>query len=169
LFLANAPIIPAGAEGESAAFMLGGMFHEQVVVDLVLVDGVEAEDTLRFERAMHAGDAGLQPLEPGAVVDGVQEAGNQVHRLAQPELAHILQRKARFGAANGRSVQHGLVDVEPGAVIAVIDEMTNMRPSSTGQIEMPGATVTEKLLQPMNAVALRLIVDIGAHQVVITG
>lgn len=34
---------------------------------------------------------------------------------------------------------------------------------------MPGATVTEKLLQPMNAVALRLIVDIGTHQVVITG
>src|SRR5690606_41925092 len=26
--LADAAIIPAGAEGESAAFMLGGMFHE---------------------------------------------------------------------------------------------------------------------------------------------
>ena len=38
-----------------------------------------------------------------------------------------------------------------------------------GIIEVADAGVAEQLLQPVDAVALRLIVDIGAHQVVITG
>lgn len=75
----------------------------------------------------------------------------------------------RFGAADGGPVQHGLVDVEPAALVAEIDEVSDVRPGPAGQIEVPDTAVAEDLLQPMNAVALRLVVDIGAHQIVITG
>src|SRR5690606_9178446 len=66
-------------------------------------------------------------------------------------------------------VQHGLVDVEPAALVAEVDEMTDVRPRPAGQVEVPDTAVAKDLLQPMNTTALRLVVDIGAHQVVITG
>ena len=42
-----------------------------------------------------------------------------------------------------------------------------MRPGPTGEIQMAFAGVAKQLLQPVNTAALRLIVDIGTHQVVI--
>ena len=44
-----------------------------------------------------------------------------------------------------------------------------MRPSPADEIQMPDPSVTEYLLQPLNRVALRLIVDIRAHQIVMIG
>src|SRR5690606_25509676 len=113
------------------------------VVDLLLVDGVEAKDAIGLQRAMHAGDTGFQPFDIAAVVDGVQEAGNQIHRLAQAELAHVLQGKAGFGAAYCRQIQHRLIDIEPAALVATIDKVSDVRPGPAGKIQMTYAAVPE--------------------------
>src|SRR5690606_40386960 len=64
-----------------------------------------------------------RPLDAGAVVDGIQEAGNQIDWLIQGETTHVLPEEMRFRAADGRSVQHGLIDVEPAALESRVDEM----------------------------------------------
>ncbi|MNJ60844.1 hypothetical protein D3C77_566040 [compost metagenome] len=117
---------------------------------------------------MHAGDTGLEALDGAAVVDGIQEAGDQVDWLLHAEPTHVLQREPGFRATNGRPVQHGLVDVQTAAPVAGIDKMAHVRPGSAGQIQMPRPAVAEQLLQPMNTVALRPVVDIGAHEIVVT-
>jgi len=43
-----------------------------------------------------------------------------------------------------------------------------MRPGTTGEIQVPPAAVAEQLLQAMDAVALRAVIDIGTHEVVVT-
>lgn len=166
--LAMPDVAPGGAEAEQAIRVPGAVRDERVVVDPVLVDGVEAEEPARGQGAMHAGDAGLQSLDPGAVVDRIEEAGDQVERPIDAEAAHVLHGKLRFRAADGRLVQHGLVDVEPAAFIAGIDEVPHVRPGATGEIEVPGSGIAEQLLQPLDTAALGAIVDIGAHQIVVT-
>ena len=112
---------------------------------------------------MHPGNTGLKPLDAGAVMDGVEQAGNQINRLAQAEIAHIPQGKLRLRAAKQRPVEHRLIDIQSAALVARIKKMAHMRPRPTGQIQMPFATVTEQLLQPLNTLALRPVVDIRAH------
>lgn len=131
------------------------------------VHRVKAEEPAIDQCRMHAGDTGVQALDTGAVMDGVEKAGNQIERLTRGETAHILQRKLRFRASGQRPVQHGLVDVEPAALKSGIKKVPNVRPGPTGQIKMPFATIAKQLLQPLNATALRAVVDISAHEIVV--
>ena len=116
---------------------------------------------------MYAGDTGLEPLDAGAVVDGVEKTGDQVQRLVGLEAAHVLPEKTCLGAALGGAVEHRLVDVQPAAGVAGIEEMAHVRAGTAGQVEMALAAVAEQLLQAVHAVALRGVVDVRAHQVVI--
>src|SRR3546814_3250245 len=117
---------------------------------------------------MHAGDTGLQSLKLGAVMNGVKKEGDQVGRLRDLKATHVLQGKLRLRAARGCSGQHRLVDVEPAAGIAGIDEMADVRASAAGEVQMPRPAVAEQLLQPVDTVALRPVVDVRTHEIVIT-
>ncbi|MNE26289.1 hypothetical protein D3C80_1196480 [compost metagenome] len=167
--LALAGVVPARAEAEQAVRAPCAVGHPGGVVDPALVDRVEAEQPVAGQCAVRGGDAGLQPVESAAVMDRVEEAGDQILRLGRREGAHVLAGEVRLRATQGGAVQHRLVDVEATARIAGVDEVADMRPGSTGQIEMPAPAIAEQLLQPVSAVALRRVVDVGAHQVVIAG
>src|SRR5690606_15378182 len=80
---------------------------------------------------------------------------------------HVLPGKARLGAAQGGAVEHWLVDVQAAAGVAGIDKMAHMRAGTAGQVEVTLAAVAEQLLQALHAVALRGVVDVRAHQIVI--
>ena len=83
--------------------MVSGVRHVRAVVDPLLVHGVEAEQPLVGQRGVHMGDTGGEPLEPGAVMDRVQEAGDQVDRPIQAEAAHVLQQRASGQRSVARS------------------------------------------------------------------
>ena len=102
-------------------------------------------------------------------MDRIQKAGHQIDWLAYREPAHILQGKPGFRAARPGSIEHRLVDIQTAAHIAHIKQVPHMRSGATGQIQMALATVAQQLLQAMNALALRLVVDFGTHQIVVTG
>lgn len=102
-------------------------------------------------------------------MDGVEKAGDEVHRLALGEGAHVLGGEMRFGAARGGAVEHGLVDVEAGALVAGVDEVAHVGAGAAGEVQVADAAVAEELLNAVHAVALRAVVDVGAHQVVVTG
>src|SRR3989338_689488 len=161
--------MPTGTEGELAICVLSVVCGKQAVVDFALVDHVEAEQPFNLKRRMGAGDAGFQPFDAAAVVNGIEEAGDQVLRLAHGERAHVLHRKVRLRAADGGLVEDRLINIQAAADVAGFNKMLHMRPRSAGQVEVAAAGIAEQLLQPMNAVALRLVVDIGAHQIVIIG
>ena len=97
----------------------------------------------------------------------------QAHRhhrmLVTPDLPAIYRKASRFRAARPGSIEHRLVDIQTAAHIAHIKQVPHMRSGATGQIQMALATVAQQLLQAMNALALRLVVDFGTHQIVVTG
>ena len=128
LLLALAGVTPTGTEGELAFIIFDAMGGKQAVIDLALVDHVEAEQPIGGERCMGAGDARLQPLNAAAVMDGIEKAGQQVHRLTEGETAHVLQRKVRLWATHGGLVQHRLIDIQPTAAVTGIAEMAHMGP-----------------------------------------
>lgn len=101
--------------------------------------------------------------------DRIEETGDQVQRLVHLEAGHVLPAEVRFGAALSGEVEHRLVDVQAGAAIAEIEEVPHVRAGTAGQVQVPPALVAEQLVQATHAVALRLVVDVGAHQVVIVG
>ena len=162
LLLALAGVTPAGTEGELAFSIFDAVGGKQAVINLALVDHVEAEQAIGGERCMGAGDARLQPLNAAAVMDGIEKAGQQVHRRTEGETAHALQREARLWAAHGSLVQHWLINIQPGTAVAGIAEMAYMGPSTAGQIQVTSTAVAKQLLQPVDTVALRLIVE-SAH------
>ena len=149
--------------------MLHGMADERAIVDLPLVHRVETEHAAIRQCAMHAGQACAQALQPCVVVDRIEETGDQVQRLVHLEAGHVLPAEVRFGAALSGEVEHRLVDVQAGAAIAEIEEVPHVRAGTAGQVQVPPALVAEQLVQATHAVALRLVVDVGAHQVVIVG
>ena len=149
--------------------MLHGMADERAIVDLPLVHRVETEHAAIRQCAMHAGQACAQALQPCVVVDRIEETGDQVQRLVHLEAGHVLPAEVRFGAALSGEVEHRLVDVQTGAAIAEIEEVPHVRAGTAGQVQVPPALVAEQLVQATHAVALRLVVDVGAHQVVIVG
>ena len=101
-------------------------------------------------------------------MDGIQKTGDQVDRPIQAETAHILRNEARFRATYRGAVEHRLVDVEATAGKSGIDEVAHVRPGPAGEVQVAPATVAEQLLQALDAVALCAVIDIGAHQIVIT-
>ena len=113
----------------------------------MFVDGVEAEQPTGRQCVVHAGNAGLQSCELAAVVDGIQEAGDQIDRLADCEATHVLPGEPSFRTANSCPVQHRLVDVEPAAFKSRVDEIPHMRTGATGEIQVPAAAIAEQLLQ----------------------
>src|SRR5690606_39327054 len=108
-------------EVQQAVRVRGAAHHEQFVVDLVLVHRVEAEQAALGQRIVHAGDAGGEPFDAAGVVQGIQEAGDQVLGLVDTEVAHVLPGEAGLGAAGGGDVQHRRLDVQAAAAVAGVD------------------------------------------------
>src|SRR5690606_10721110 len=167
LLLTLAPVIPAGAERKEIVLMLCGMSDKQAVIDLALTYCVEAEHAFRAECAMHAGDTGFQPVDARAVVDRVQKAGNESERLLKFKFAHVTHGEMGYVAALLRLVQHGLINIQPLALVGKIDKRADMGAGATSEIQMSPSSIAEQLMQPAHTGALRLIVDISAHQIVV--
>ncbi len=149
--------------------MLHGMADERAIVDLPLSTVLKQNTPPSASAPCIAGRACAQALQPCVVVDRIEETGDQVQRLVHLEAGHVLPAEVRFGTALSGEVEHRLVDVQAGAAIAEIEEVPHVRAGTAGQVQVPPALVAEQLVQATHAVALRLVVDVGAHQVVIVG
>lgn len=169
LLLALLAVVPAGTEGEVAAFKLNAMAYQQTVVDVLLVHRVETEHAIFGERPVHASQAHAQFGQAGVVMGRVEKASDQILRVVHLETRHVLAAEPRLRAAQLGEVQHRLADVQAGAVVAKVEEMTHMGPGAAGQVQVPTPVIAEQLVQPANAVTLCAIVDVGAHQVVVDG
>ena len=118
---------------------------------------------------MGTADAAFEFLDAIAVVDGIQKAGDQVERLRYLKRTHIPNAEYRLRATLLRYIQHRLVDIQPLTLKTVIQEVTNMRAGTTGQVQVAVASVTEQLMQASDTPALRPVVDICTHQVIVPG
>ncbi|MOA48596.1 hypothetical protein D3C78_1713580 [compost metagenome] len=68
---------------------------------------------------MHAGQARPQLLQPGVVVDRVEETGDQVQRLIRLEARHVLPAELCLGAAQPDDIQHWLIDIQWMSVLCI--------------------------------------------------
>ncbi|MNJ76841.1 hypothetical protein D3C77_742130 [compost metagenome] len=80
---------------------------------------------------MNTGNTCFQLANSIVVMNGVQKAGDQIERLVNAEVTHVLQCELRFRAAKLSDVQHGLINIQPATLIAKVNEMPNMQPGAT--------------------------------------
>ena len=113
LLLALAGVTPTGTEGELAFRVFDAMGGKQAVVDLALVDHVEAEQPIGGERCMGAGDARLQPFNAAAVMDGIEKAGDQVLDLGTGTgiIPILMEAKTKATHLTGLEIQEESADM----------------------------------------------------------
>jgi hypothetical protein len=88
-------------------------------------------------------DTALELLDTIAVMNGVQEAGNQIKWIIKPEFAHIPNTEDGFRATLLGYIQHGLINIQPFALVTEVQEMPDVRPGATGQIQMTPAAIAK--------------------------
>ena len=100
-------------------------------------------------------------------MQGVEKAGDQIDRLLQLEGAHVLAGEVRLRATQCGLGQHRRIEVQPAALEAGIEKMPHMGTGAAGEIQVAAAAVAEQPLQAQHRLALGLVVDVGAKQVVV--
>ena len=167
LVFALAWVVPGGGEAEVAVGPLDAVADAGGIVDVALVHGVEAEQAAGGQGRLDLRQAGLEPCEAAAVVQGVEKAGDQIDRLLQREAAHVLAGKLGLRATQRGLGEHRRIEVQPAALEAGIEEMPHMGAGAAGEIQVMAAAVAEQPLQAQNCLALGPVVDVGAEQVVV--
>ena len=100
-------------------------------------------------------------------MQGIEKAGDQIDRLLQLEGAHVLAGEPGLGATQRGLGQHRRIEVQSAALEAGIEKMPHMGTGAAGEIQVAAAAVAEQPLQAQHRLALRLVVDVGAEQVVV--
>lgn len=154
------PHIPINHTGDSAA----------LIADAADVDRVEEEQSTGFERVPGPLQSLLQRRSGMAVVDRIEEAGDEIELGCLVEGSQIAEQKPRCRAPRLGQLEHRGAVVQASARKSSLQHVQQMLAGAAGQVQIvPPAGHRKTLKRALGKCTLLRVVHFGAELVVIAG